>query len=441
LHPNSTVEYNGGNNQIITGVNQGLALTSDHRYGILDIDFQGTPDAEWVYPMNDSVYVRTDLRLTTGEFNLDTDHNAASGGRILRIENGATVSRTGGYLRSETIDGSASMEWNITTTGSFIIPFGYNSGIYIPFTYQPTAGSSGDVVFATYHSNADNTPYPPTVTHTRDLSGADNSPNTVDRFWMLQVPGAVTANLQYSFAAAEAVGVVSPRSQRWEPISEGWELPQGIQSNPTATTTSAAGLTGLGTWWTLSSSGTPLPVQLISFMAFAEYKRVKLNWVTASELNNFYFTIQRSGTGEHFIDLFNVGGAGTTSSLTSYTAIDPNPLHGNSYYRLKQVDYNGKYSFSPVRKVMILTRTPVSIYPNPAREGLVTVSTGNVDDKINRIDIYDMTGRILESKNYSDEGYGDASVAIEIDNSFPNGTYMLVVSSDTGLHRERIVKQ
>jgi len=441
LNASSTVVYNGIDDQIVTGINQGMALNTNHRYGILNIDFQGTPDAEWVYPMDDFIYVRNDLRLTNGEFNLDIDHDATTGGRLIHVEPGASITRVNGYLRSETIDGSAAVEWAINAPGSHLVPFGYNSGIYIPFTFQPTVGNAGNVIMATYHSNADNTPYPPTVTHTRDLSGADNSANTIDRFWRIDVPGSVTANVLFNFAAAEAVGVSSPRAQQWEPVSEGWSPPAGVQSNPTGTSTSATGLTGFGTWWTLSSSSSPLPIQLLSFSAIADNGRVKLTWTTASELNNFFFTVMRSGDGENFTDLFNVGGAGTSNIATNYTAFDNKPLFGVSYYRLKQTDYNGKETLFNIEKVNFLKRVPVSIFPNPLRSGHITVSTGNVNDKIKQISIYDIAGKLVLEKDYSSNEFKQASLVFNFDDNLPDGTYMLMVTSDTGLHHQRIIKQ
>ncbi len=441
LASGSKVIYNGVDNQQVTGINQGIATGINHRYSRLEIDFQGTANTEWVYPMDDNVYVRNDLRLTNGEFNLDSDHDATNGGRLLHIETGATITRVNGYLRSETIDGTAAIDWSIATTGSFIVPFGYNSGLYLPFTYQPVLGVSGNVTLATYHSNNDNTPYPPTVTHTNDLLGADNSGNTVDRYWRVEVPGSVTANLQFTYAPAEAIGISSPRAQRWEPVSMGWELPLGIQTNPTATSTAASGLTGLGSWWTLSSSSNPLPIQLLSFDAFVDNDHVKLIWTTASEINNFFFTVMRSGDGENFHDLFNVGGSGTTTSVTNYSAIDPRPLFGTSYYRLKQTDYNGKESLSSIKKVTFLKSVPVSVFPNPLRNGVLTVSTGNVDDRIINITVMDMTGKSVISRDYSSDGYKQASVGFVMDESLPTGTYMMIINSESGIHRERLVKQ
>ncbi|MBK7388054.1 MAG: hypothetical protein IPI23_02970 [Bacteroidetes bacterium] len=85
LLPTSVVEYYGVDNQIVTGWNLGIATKSQHQYGILEINFQGTPNTEWVYPTSfptvTSVYIRTQLLLTNGEFNLDDDHIPTAGGK------------------------------------------------------------------------------------------------------------------------------------------------------------------------------------------------------------------------------------------------------------------------------------------------------------------------------------------------------------------------
>lgn len=82
------------------------------------------------------------------------------------------------------------MNWPFFSNGSYTVPFGYDASTYIPFTYQQTSGTTGTLAAGTYRSAADNTPYPPTVTHVRDASGSDNSANTVDRFWYVTVSGS-----------------------------------------------------------------------------------------------------------------------------------------------------------------------------------------------------------------------------------------------------------
>jgi hypothetical protein len=95
----------------------------------------------------------------------------------------------------------------------------------------------------------------------------------------------------------------------------------------------------------------PFPVELLSFEASADDDHVDLKWSTASETNNDYFTIERSKTADDFEKLIDVDGAGNSNSILHYYTVDENPLPGLSYYRLKQVDYDGAFTYSEIRSV------------------------------------------------------------------------------------------
>lgn len=94
-----------------------------------------------------------------------------------------------------------------------------------------------------------------------------------------------------------------------------------------------------------------LPIELISFTADAIGGVVYLNWQTGSESQNDYFWVQRSADGSVWENVLWHDGAGNSSSLINYTMEDRQPHLGVSYYRLKQVDMNGAYSYSDVRVV------------------------------------------------------------------------------------------
>jgi hypothetical protein len=441
LNAASTIEYNSTDTQIITGTGSGIATTVNHRYGNLEINFQGTPDVEFTYPATSLVFVRTSLILTSGELNLDSDHITATGGNILNILNGATITRTTGYIRSETEDGSGALRWNITSNGSYVIPFGYTSAEYIPFTFQPTSGSAGDVAIATYHTVSANTPFPPTVTHVRDVLGVDNSTSTVDRFWKIVVPGNSVADMRFSVTTAERSGITSPRAQLWEPVTQGWYPPSAVQSNPTANTTHAGGVSGFNNWWTLSSSANPLPVEMVSFDAIPQKENVKLEWITSSEVNNDYFNVQRSSDGVDFISILRVEGAGTSSSMHSYQQFDSSPLRGINYYRIMQTDFDGKTSFSEVRTVNFKQITPVLIYPNPVAGNFINISTGDESTYVERISLYDLAGKLIMSDKLNNNEFKAAATLIDLKNNLAEGTYMLEIGTNTGTFRERIIKQ
>jgi len=367
LAPTSIVEYYGTSTSVVTGVPNGIAITANQQYGILEINLTGTPGSTWVYPeTTNEIYIRTSLILTAGEFNLDSDHVTSGGGRSINVESGASITRVSGFIRSETEDGSGVVKWNINTNSTYVIPFGYDAANYIPFTFQQTSGNAGVVQLGTYRTIANNTPYPPTVTHVRDGNGIDNSPSTVDRFWNITVPGTTSANLTFSYVASEGSGIVSPRAQRWEPVTAGWYPPAGVQSNPTSNTTLATGITAFNTWWTLSALGSPLPIELASFNVNKSGTSAIISWVTASEINNDFFNVEKSADGLHFESISKIQGAGTSSTPLHYTINDSNPFNGINYYRLKQTDYDGHFTYSDIKTISFTKNGSFTVYPNPS---------------------------------------------------------------------------
>ena len=124
-------------------------------------------------------------------------------------------------------------------------------------------------------------------------------------------------------------------------------------------------------YFTLASmeEGT-LPIELIAFDATVADGEVVLDWVTAQEINNEYFTIERSRDGHHFEVLGYIDGAGNSSEVIRYRYVDKNPREGRSYYRLKQTDFNGEFAYSGLRAVEIQTALDkFQISPNPVQRG------------------------------------------------------------------------
>ncbi|MGB6037861.1 MAG: Calx-beta domain-containing protein, partial [Cryomorphaceae bacterium] len=122
------------------------------------------------------------------------------------------------------------------------------------------------------------------------------------------------------------------------------------------------------------SSALPLPIELLSFDAKLKGTYVDLNWSTATELNNDYFVVERAGEDLIWEPILEKSGAGNSNSLISYSDKDRNPLKGISYYRLKQVDFDGGFSYSDPVSVFnnqIEDREEVFMYPNPSAMGSV----------------------------------------------------------------------
>lgn len=92
-----------------------------------------------------------------------------------------------------------------------------------------------------------------------------------------------------------------------------------------------------------------LPIQMLEFGCQMDGTTINLNWLTATEQNNWYFEVLRSIDGIHFMELDRVDGNGSTSQTSSYQFVDNQPFSGDNYYKLKQVDYNGSFvEFGPI---------------------------------------------------------------------------------------------
>lgn len=108
-----------------------------------------------------------------------------------------------------------------------------------------------------------------------------------------------------------------------------------------------------------------LPVEMLSFDARIENGDVRCVWVTATELNNDYFTIERSTDYVEWEAVGTVSGAGTSLTQQAYSFLDENPVFGTSYYRVRQTDYNGSSSASWIKAVNLMEDEEAVIYPNP----------------------------------------------------------------------------
>jgi len=118
----------------------------------------------------------------------------------------------------------------------------------------------------------------------------------------------------------------------------------------------------------------PLPIVLLQFNVKPKNENVEVEWTTSSELNNDYFTIEKSIDGFEWITAYKTDGAGNSTSPLSYFYIDPNPYPGISYYRLKQTDFDGTATYSGVAAVKMKKSIQLTVYPNPSHGDVIVSS-------------------------------------------------------------------
>ncbi len=170
-----------------------------------------------------------------------------------------------------------------------------------------------------------------------------------------------------------------------------------------------------------------LPVELYAFYGQESDNRVMLFWQTASERNNKGFEVQKTKAGTDWQTIGFVKGKGTTNEFNEYTFQDRNPYSGINYYRLKQLDHDGKYGFSEVISVLLKKGKDIRIFPNPT-SGIVQiigVDNGNyviADCQGERLKTGTLDGRQINISK------------------FPNGVYHMQIIHKGDLFSKSIIK-
>ncbi len=178
-----------------------------------------------------------------------------------------------------------------------------------------------------------------------------------------------------------------------------------------------------------------LPVELSSFDAISEEEKVKLEWTTISEKNSAFFEVERSSDGLEFESIAKLDGQGNSEELINYLTYDESPLKGNNYYRLKQIDQDGKFEYSEIRNVYFGVGI-VEVFPSyiGKEQSLKVLFTETISDM--RFDLYTVQGQLL--KSYLRSGVQGEELSLRLED-VQNGTYVLHASNEYQEVTKRIV--
>ncbi len=166
----------------------------------------------------------------------------------------------------------------------------------------------------------------------------------------------------------------------------------------------------------------PLPIELSSFTANKQANSTQLNWTTSTEENNDFFTIEKSLDGVNFKAIGTKAGAGNSLEAKEYNFIDANPTNGVNYYRLKQTDFDGRFTYSKMVSVDFQTKVQTTIYPNPTSEKL-TISTET--QEVVNIRIFNVNGQVV----YQNTQRIDNQTNINL-SELAAGNYFLIIAND-----------
>ena len=299
--------------------------------------------------LGNNLTVRSTLTLTKGL--ILTSANTLSVGTTSvtgTISGGSSDSYIVAYDNNGTI---GSLKRYVRAVGTFAFPIGDLSN-YTPLTTTLATATLSNATLTAY-------------TKAAKIPGLSSSiTNYLNRYWELTpsgMTGSISYSVTYNYNQADIVGSES----NLFPIKKSgsiWNRPSGTSflngvlmgagsNDATTNTLSWGSLTTFSSFGAVGNQSVVLPNELVSFKAKAQKGDVKLDWQTASEIDNAYFIVERSFDGIHFAPLTRVEGAGNSSHIINYSIDDFDYVNGINYYRLIQTDYNGKETISRIESV------------------------------------------------------------------------------------------
>jgi hypothetical protein len=359
-----------------------------------------------------------------------------------------------------------------TNTGVYNVPFSTATNVAIPLTVNiSTAGSGGanpSLVFATYNYSAkypaiipgdywNNFLYmPEDVTHMNDepTGLSNNSVNAIDRFWIVDAAApiyfygtkpAVTISLGFDPADALANGVPGNsaglaavlRAQRFNSTINHWfDIGQLGALSGNAVSGIAVSPADFYRSWTLASSITPLPIELLDWRGACNGNDVQLSWTTASEKDNDHFTIEKSMDAVEWMTIGTLPGAGNSNSMLAYAFIDQD-ASTLAYYRLRQTDFNGTSVLSHVITAGCSATGGTAIVNAWNRDGALYLDVFSGVDGVYDLTLLDVEGRVLATRAAQAISSGNTELQVDT-RGIATGIYVVRLANGTGSMARRV---
>lgn len=185
-----------------------------------------------------------------------------------------------------------------------------------------------------------------------------------------------------------------------------------------------------------------LPIELLSFTGVNYNGKNDLSWITASEVNNDYFMLERSVDGISFDEFKKITGSGNTSVKSNYQCTDDEPFD-LTYYRLKNVDYDGTYYHS---KIIALKNNSVKnggeliVYPTPSSGEKICIKLkGFHSEQKVLLNIVDVFGQTVFSKILLTNPGGSILEAIDVSKKFSSGVYTVIGAVRDEVYKQRLI--
>jgi hypothetical protein len=188
---------------------------------------------------------------------------------------------------------------------------------------------------------------------------------------------------------------------------------------------------------TFTNSGS-LPVELINFDVTLNNGKSLIQWSTATETNNNFFTVERSLDGVTAETIAVVNGSGNSNGIVSYKHIDQDTPAGIVYYRIKQTDFDGTTETFAWKAVNTSSaqNSLLKVYPNPSN-GILNVSMTGISSAQTTLNIFDITGRQVMSQQFESKDF--FTTTLDLSSTIPAGLYYIEVINDSQRLIEKII--
>lgn len=421
-HNNNRVVFNGIADQSIGG-------TSGTTFYDMTIRNTGASGTDNVI-LDQPTIVSNTLLLVDGIIN-------STAVNLLTLTSNLTSATNGGNSGSFV---SGPMSWNLTTAGTYVFPTGK-----APTKWARVALSNltGSTYFTAEYFKAGH------------VSSALNPPLkyvSSKEYWDLsEVNAAIDAAVTLYWEDADYSGITSCtpggdlvvghfNGTLWEDMGNSGGI-TGTCVGASAGTVKSAVQTSFSPFTFASGGLSPLPIELISFNAKPNVSMVDLTWSTASEKNNDFFTIEKTKDGVNFEVVGVVKGAGNSTSVLNYTSVDNRPYSRISYYRLKQTDYDGNFSYSELIMVSFEKASDfmMNVYPNPNTGGAINLQINGISSEEVLVVVYDMFGKEMFSKVIITNENDNDVHAIDPSQKLPAGIYIISATSDQKIYNKRLI--
>jgi hypothetical protein len=355
------------------------------------------------------------------------EYDRGGGGNNLTFSANATRSTS-----TAPVGGGTSFRMTVNSSGEKVF-----TGTDVKLTFASGSLPNGEIVVSKINNNPDQTP--------------SAALSLLNRYYIVRNWGTNVSFTALSNVTLDNLGVFassatsSYKLYKRNPNGEGATWGSSISTATASSPTINGGFLTFGITGESSSSqllpisDVALPVELLDFQCVLIKKEAHIQWQVATEINTEGYAIERSTDGgQTFERIGFVKARGTTNKQTNYSFIDPNPVIGSNYYRLKMLDRDGKTDFSPIRSIILRGQDldKFSIYPNPASR-LVYVDFETSRKGRVTIELVDAAGKVL-LKTQTNSEIGANHYPIHV-SKITEGAYFLKMTDGVTVSVQSIV--